>query len=133
MVYRIAESQWLMLYECLENFCAELNDVAPSQPTGLLPVGNYQLAEIDFAALIALYFWDTEFLVPLDEIKPVGLTGSQGNGLTEDLAGYAHGWRADADDLRIEKVEVPAWGDNELQRFSPGSHRYPDWDEGKEF
>jgi len=49
--------------------------------------------------------------------------------LTEDLAGYAHGWRADADDLRIDKVEAPAWDDGESQWFRPGSHRYPDWDE----
>jgi hypothetical protein len=129
-VYRIAESLWLLLYECLENFCAELNDVSPGQPNGLLPVGNYRLAEIDFAALIARYFWDTDFLVPLDEIKPAGLTGSQGLGLTEDLAGYAHGWRVDTDDLCIEKVEVPVWGEHEPQWFKPDSHRYPDWDEG---
>ncbi len=132
-VYRISESQWLLLYECLGNYCAELNDVAPGQPDGFLPVGNYQLAEIDFDALVALYFWDTDFLAPPGEIKPVGLAGSRGVGLTEDLSGYAHGWRADSNEMHVEKVEEPAWGEGEAQCFRPGSHRYPDWDEGADF
>jgi hypothetical protein len=117
----------------MENYCAELNDVAPGQPDGLLPVGNYQLAEIDFDALVALYFWDTDFLVPPGEIKPVGLAGSRGAGPTEDLSGYAHGWRADSNELHVEKIEEPAWGEREAQWFTPGSRRYPDWDEGAEF
>lgn len=108
-----------MLYECLENYCAELNDVAPGRPDGLLPVGEYQLAEIDFDALVALYFWDTDFLVLPGESKP--------------LPNCAHGWHADSDALRVEKVENPAWGEGGTPCFMPGSRRYPDWDEGAEF
>ena len=118
-MYRIVDSHWLLLYECLENYCTELNDVAPSQPDGLLPVGDYHFAEIDFDALVALYFWDTDFLAPPCEIKP--------------SPNYAHEWRADLDELHVEKVEEPAWGEGEAQCFRPGSSRYPDWDDGAEF
>lgn len=121
-VYRISESQWLLLYECLENYCAELNDVAPGQPGGFLPVGEYQLAEIDFDALVALYFWDTEFLVPPGEVMPV-----------ETASPYAHGWHANSDALHVEKVEDPAWSEGEASCFKAGSRRYPDWDDGAEF
>lgn len=121
-VYRVSESQWLLLYECLANYCAELNDVAPGQPDGFLPVGEYQLAEVDFDALVALYFWDTDFLVPPGEIKPV-----------EPQSHYARGWRADSDELHVERVEEPAWGEDEAPCFKPGSRRYPDWDDGAEF
>jgi hypothetical protein len=121
-VYRIAESQWLLLYECLANYCAELNDVAPRRPDGLLPVGDYRLAEIDFDAVVGLYFWDTAFLVPPGKLTPV-----------ENPPAYAHGWHADSDALRVEKVEGPAWGAGDAQSFRPGSRRYPDWDEGAEF
>ena len=120
-VYRIAESQWLLLYECLENYCAELNNVAPNQPDGLLPVGDDRLAEIDFDAVVGLYFWDTDFLAPPGGIEPVGVTGS-------------HGWHADSDELHVEKVEDPAWGEGETRWFRAGSRRYPDLlDEGAEF
>jgi len=121
-VYRITESHWLVLYECLENYCAELNDVAPSQPDGLLPVGDYRLGEIDFDALVAWYFWDTDFLVP-----PGASESPQG------VSGAAHGWRADSDELHVEKVEEPEWGEGAAPCFRPGSRRYPDWDEGAEF
>ena len=121
-MYRISESQWLLLYECLGNYCAELNDVAPGQPGGLLPVGDYQLAEVDFDSLIALYFWDTEFLAPSGEIKPV-----------EEQSPFARGWQADSDEMRVEKVEEPAWCAGEAPCFRPGAHRYPDWDDGAEF
>lgn len=132
-VYRISESQWLLLYECLENYCAELNDIAPGQPDGVLPVGDFQLAEIDFDSLVALYFWDTDFLMPPGESKPVWPAGSRGAGLTEDLGEFARGWRADSDEMHVEKVEDPAWIEGEAPCFRPGAHRYPDWDDGAEF
>ncbi len=106
-VYRITDSMWLLLYECLANFCAELNDVAPDQPDGVLAVGDVSLAEIDFDALVALYFWDTDFLT-----QPGGPAG---------------------DDLRLEKVEAPAWSAHPEPWFQSGSRRYPDWDEGANF
>ncbi|TAL09307.1 MAG: hypothetical protein EPO02_10425 [Nitrospirae bacterium] len=121
-VYRISESQWLLLYECLENYCAELNDVAPGQPGGLLPVGDYRLAEVDFDSLVALYFWDTDFLVPPGETTPV-----------EPQSPYARGWRADSDEMHVEKVEEPVWSEGEAPCFRPGAHRYPDWEDGAEF
>lgn len=121
-VYRITESHWLVLYECLENYCTELNDVAPGQPDGLLPVGDYRLGEIDFDALVAWYFWDTDFLAPPGERES-----------PQDVSGYARGWRADSDELHVEKVEEPAWGEGAAPCFRPGSRRYPDWDEGAEF
>ena len=120
--YRISDSQWLLLYECLANYCAELNDTASGQPDGLLPVGEYGLAEIDFDAVVGVYFWDTEFLVPPGEVTPI-----------ETPSSYAHGWHADSDALHVEKVEDPAWGEGEAPCFRPGSHRYPDWDDGAEF
>jgi len=123
-VYGVSESQWLLLYECLANYCAELNDVAPGQPDGLLPVGEYRLAEVDFDALVALYFWDTDFLVPRGDS-----TAARGP------AGDARGWHADPDELRLEKVEERAWREIDAgQVYRPGSHRYPDLlDEGAEF
>lgn len=121
-MYRISESQWLLLYECLANYCVELNDVAPGRPDGLLPVGDYYLAEIDFDAVVGLYFWDTEFLTPPGRPAP-----------GENPPADAHGWHADSDALHIEKVEGPVWGAGDAQSFRPGSRRYPDWDEGAEF
>ena len=86
-------------------------------------MGEYGLAEIDFDAVVGVYFWDTEFLVPPGEVTPI-----------ETSSPYAHGWHADSDALHVEKVEGPVWVEGESQQwFRPGSRRYPDFDEGAEF
>ena len=39
------------------------NDLAPAAPKGWRPVGEFKLSEIDFDALVDIYFWDTDFLI----------------------------------------------------------------------
>lgn len=107
IVYRPTDYHWLLLYEVLQNYCVIHNDLAPAAPTGWRPVGEFKLREIDFDALVDLYFWDTEFL-----LAP------------------AQGCSTDAADLVLTPIEPSRWQDKAVSEsaFHPGSMRYPDFE-----
>ena len=108
LVYRPADYHWLLLYEALQNYCVIHNDLAPAAPKGWRPVGKFKLREIDFDALVGLYFWDTDFLLAPTE---------------ECSAGTA--------DLHLERIEPSRWNETlpENRLFTPTSLSYPDWEE----
>ena len=106
IVYRPADYHWLLLYEVLQNYCVIHNDLAPSAPKGWRPVGKFKLREIDFDALVDLYFWDTDFL-----LAPI------------------QGCNTDTEDIRLERIEPSRWEDKTMPEnslFNPASLRYPD-------
>jgi hypothetical protein len=105
-VYRPTDYHWLLLYEVLQNYCVIHNDLAPAAPKGWRPVGKFKLREIDFNALVDLYFWDTDFLL----VPPRGCS-------------------TDTEDLQLERIEPSRWEDKtvpENSLFNPASLRYPD-------
>lgn len=108
IVYCPTDYHWLLLYEVLQNFCVIHNDLAPAAPKGLRPVGEFTLSEIDFDALVDIYFWDTDFLIapmPMSNRPP--------------------------EELPIVPIEPCRWSDKkgpENNLFHPRSLRYPDWE-----
>ena len=75
---------------------------------GWRQVGEFKLSEIDFDALVAVYFWDTDFL-----IAPIPGANRQ------------------PEELPIVPIEPTLWSDNRSDNslFTPASLRYPDWEE----
>jgi hypothetical protein len=116
IIYRFTDYHGLLLYEVLENFCVIHNDLAPEAPKGWRPVGGYQLLEIDFLALVELYFWDTDFLIALEPFNVLGTKHQES------------GCNLQPTQLHIERVDPASW-DNEvtpIDVFTRGSLRYPD-------
>jgi hypothetical protein len=108
IVYRPTDYHWLLLYEVLQNYCVIHNDLAPAAPKGWRPVGEFKLREIDFDALVELYFWDTDFL-----LAPTQRCST------------------DAEDLTLELIEPSRWEDKTMREtglLNPASLRYPDWE-----
>ncbi len=112
IVYCPTDYHWLLLYEVLQNFCVIHNDLAPAAPKGWRPIGEFKLSEIDFDALVDIYFWDTDFL-----IEPMRCSNTQLRELNPE-------------DLHIVKIEPSRWNDNrpENNLFHAGSLRYPNWE-----
>jgi hypothetical protein len=108
IVYCPTDYHWLLLYEVLQNFCVIHNDLAPAAPKGWRPVGQFKLNEIDFDALVDIYFWDTDFL-----IAPMQRPYRQ------------------LEEFPILPIEPSLWSNNrpENSLFNPVSLRYPDWEE----
>jgi hypothetical protein len=107
IIYCPTDYHWLLLYEVLQNFCVIHNDLAPVAPKGWRPVGEFKLSEIDFAALVDIYFWDTDFL-----IAPMPGSSRQ------------------PEELPIVPIEPTLWIDDssENRLFDPASLRYLDWE-----
>jgi hypothetical protein len=107
IVYCPTDYHWLLLYEVLQNFCVIHNDLAPGAPKGWRPVGEFKLSQIDFDALVDIYFWDTDFL-----IEPMRWSNRQ------------------PEELPLVQIQPTLWSDNrpENNLFYPGSLRYPDWE-----
>jgi hypothetical protein len=107
IVYCPTDYHWLLLYEVLQNFCVIHNDLAPAAPKGWRPVGQFKLNEIDFDALVDIYFWDTDFL-----IAPMQRPHRQ------------------LEEFPILPIEPTLWSNNrpENSLLNPVSLRYPDWE-----
>lgn len=130
MVYRISESHWLLLYECLKNFCCTHNDLIEDEPNGLRAVGQYKLGLLDNEAMVEIYFWDTDFLLLPD---PSAVLNAKANGGEEN--GGPESWKHGAfvkEGPKLELVHDVGWLATEPEEyFRPGSTQYPDcgWDD----
>jgi hypothetical protein len=108
IVYCPTDYHWLLLYEVLQNFCVIHNDLAPTAPKGWRPVGEFKLSEIDFNALVDIYFWDTDFLI-------ASMRGSY----------------RQPDELPLVPIEPTLWVGHrpDSNLFNPVSLRYPHCEE----
>lgn len=127
IVYRLTDAHWLLVYECLKNYCAVQNDLLREDQGGGVAIGAYQLHEIDFDKIAELYFWDSDFLF-FPESQGVSSQPSEWRcwhmketiDLTRDICPLPT-------QLRLIPVEEPAWRvpvDHEY--FGPASIQYPD-------
>jgi len=108
-VYRVTDYHWLLLYECLEEYCFCHNDLAEGDPIGLLTIGDYRVGQIDFGLIVDLYFWDTDFLIPAEVVVGMGERGRKTMRLNDELYGIAQGWLPHPEELRLEHVKDPKW------------------------
>ncbi len=63
MVYRLSDDHWLVLYECVKNFCSSHNDLLEDQGNGVRLIGKYKIGLLDDEGIVNIYFWDTDFLL----------------------------------------------------------------------
>ena len=123
LVYRIPETHWVLLYECLTMYCAMHNDQVDEEPQGRTSVGAYQLSYLDCEAMIRMYFWDTDFLFTSDPMglshtEECGMEKNKGDQLTEILSCNVE---------NLEVVQELTWHEPEPDEFfGPGSVQYPD-------
>jgi hypothetical protein len=127
-VYQLADIHWLLLYECLQNFCATHNDLMEDDPHTLRSIGTFRIGFVDGAAIIDIYFWDTEFLLrPIrgdwQNIECDVLRGENIDVQSQDLSLDS----IDDDVPMLEMVDEVAWIVPEPSAFfRTGSIQYPD-------
>jgi len=127
-VYHLTDVPWLVLYECLQNFCATHNDLVEDDPQGSRAIGAFRIGRVDEDAIVTIYFWDTDFLLrpmPSDghtfeydefDEEPVDETTQESS---DDSDGDAV--------CPLEMVEEVAWIVPEAGAFfRTGSIEYPD-------
>lgn len=98
-----------MIYDGLEAFCEVHNDLIAHEPAGRTAVGAFEIGEIDFDALVTLFFWDTDFLAG-DALTRLSVKQRQQLGVGEETFGLAAGLAPHSDELRLTSiVGRPNW------------------------
>jgi hypothetical protein len=123
--YRITDYHYLLLYDCLKNYCEIVNVLPELEPGSFSEIGPLKLREIDFEKLISVFFWDTDFLASRRVMEGLGKGWRDEMGMNDEAFAIAQGWAPHSEDLRVEPADESGWDDDE-ELFRPGSIRYPD-------
>ena len=102
-VYRPTDFHWLVLYECLKNYCLWHNDRLSQSGEPFLLIGGYRFGSLDFESIMERYFWDQDFMADLGE------TGSVGCPLQEETINLSMGLSPHPSKLRFTLVQDVAW------------------------
>lgn len=106
-LYQITDYHWLLIYDCLLTYC-DVHNHFVEESGGPIPVGPYRIGEIEFDALLDLYFWDTDFLFGGTEVAGLGPERREMLGVSAEVFGIAQGLTPHPEELKIER-----WGDPE--------------------
>jgi len=126
-VYRLTDDHWLVLYECVKNFCSSHNDLLEDQGNGVRLIGKYKLGLLDDEGIVNIYFWDTDFLIPSHSDPWEFWPGEQD--LEDDNSDQEASCPAESDAVlsALEPVDDVAWTIPEDEEFfRSGSLQYPD-------
>ena len=108
-VYALGEYQWLLLYESLKTYCAITNDLARDSGE-CWRFGEYQFREVDFDALLDIFFWDMDFLsAPSEPLVRKAM------GMSDQVFGIAHGLAPHTEELQLRKATPSAWDRDEYE------------------
>jgi len=128
-VYRVTDLHWLVLYECLQNFCTTHNDLYEGDPHVLRPIGAFRIGYLDGEGIIGIYFWDTDFLLrPLSNDRVLFEEEDMlGDAFGDKDQQFLEGQSKHEDVPPLEMVEDVAWIIPEASAyFRTASIRYPD-------
>ena len=126
MVYRLSEDHWLVLYECVRNFCSTHNDLLEDQGQGVRLIGNYKIGFVDEEAIVNIYFWDTDFLITSHSDPWEFWPNHEADGHHEHTV-CPTAENKDFDIPVLELVDDVAWlVPNAEEFYRDGSTQYPD-------
>jgi hypothetical protein len=120
-LYQPTDYHWLLLYEALESYCVEFNEI----PHGVL-LDDYGITRLEFDRLIDLFFWDTDFLDARIPMMPLQVR--QQLDISPETFGLTAGLKPHPDELRLTLCDEDVAKDFEGQQcvtFLPGSNEYP--------
>src|SRR5215510_2980868 len=119
--YVPTDYHWLLLYECLQEQIAALNeDPLPPLVNLLTALATAQDAlyltlptrskddadfHIDFDALVDMYFWDTDFLLDAEQFARLSPTEKAHLGLSPSVFGVIQGLAPHPDELVLRRAE----------------------------
>jgi hypothetical protein len=108
-VYRLTDYHWLLVYECLKNYCVWHNDQVNDGSVPFIMLGGYRFGLVDFETMTDRYFWDHEFMELLyaNAADPDDCSCG-GNTDTSDLD-LSYGLRPHPHRLQLTLVEETAW------------------------
>jgi len=128
-LWELNDYHYVLIYDALKMFCEAMNEVAEDGGKPILTLNRYKIWEIDFEALTAVYFPDTDFLMSPDTIADLPADAKEKLGMKKETFGVVMGMRVHPEELKIKLYEegdfIPA---NPGQvYFRKASKKYPDY------
>lgn len=124
-VYRIPDTYWLLVYECLSTFCAAHNDFIEDEREAQKTVGPFRLGYLDCGSMVQIYFWDTDFLMHANSNITLALCPCDDQMETERTKDEENGWPPVMG--KLEPVEEVLWRvEAPDEFFHSESDQYPD-------
>ena len=125
-LYQVTDYHWLLLHDCLLNFCEVFNDTAKEEDRR---IDGSEIQEVDFDWIVEFYFWDVDFLMPAEILDKMGNEVRTDIGQFSDEAfAIAHGLEPHSDELRMEKEDLSSPPkDRRGDFYHKNSVRYPDF------
>jgi hypothetical protein len=139
VVYELSECHWVLLYEVLEVYCDIHNDYARDRCDGMLPVGPYSIGQIDFDALLDLYFEDLDILTEPDVLERLGPEARREVQMRDEVFGVVQGLPPHPDEVQLPHRPPRPWDEWDWEEARkpwplslPGYPPEPEPDEGGE-
>jgi len=126
-VYQLTDYHWLLLHDCLQQYCEVFNDAARFDGRRL---GKTKIQEIDFDGIVDCYFWDVDFFLPAEALDRIGHERRTNLMCVSDEAyAIAHGLAPHPDELRLELLQpgCEPFMDDLPDAYREGSAKYPDF------
>lgn len=124
-VYELTDYHWLVIYDCLEEYCDVVNDDASFSPDRMRPVGPYRIGRIDFDHLVEWFLWDIDFLHG-DEIVGMGGEWREDSHISPESYSIAAGLAPHPSELEIKPLgQAPNWDEAEDEPASGVIPLYP--------
>jgi hypothetical protein len=119
--YVPTDYHWLLMYECLQNQIAQLNEdpllplvnllttLATAQDALYLTLPARSKGgagfSIDFDALVDMYFWDTDFLLDAEQFAQLSPDAKANLGFSPSAFGVTQGLAPHPDELVLKRAE----------------------------
>lgn len=133
-LYYLNDYHYLLLHDALEYFISWHNDAvriagSNEEKREMSEVGPFHIEEIDFDLILAIFFFDTDFLLDSEAMLELGEAGRDYLAISPETFGLAQGLAPHAEELVLrvvydEPYEIPETPD----LFGPESKIYPDMD-----
>jgi len=132
-LWELNDYHYVLIYDVLKVFCNAMKEIAKDSTEPILALNKCKIWEIDFEALVAVYFPDTDFLMSPDLIVNLPAEVKQKLAIRKETFGVAMGMRVHPEELKVKLHEegdfIPA--NPSPVYFRKVSKKYPDYYTGK--
>ncbi len=131
-LYNLSDYHYLLIYDALYLFSAIHNDGVKDSKTNkdrreASVIGPFRIEEIDFDAIVDLYFWDTDFLMTGHELFILGMEKRKEMGISKEAFAISQEFLPHPEELELKIYDLEPQEIRETEYFGSISKTYPDY------
>jgi len=126
-LWMLNDYHFILIYDCLEEFCANKNDAGLDTGKPVYKIKEYKVYKLDFEYLIDAYFWDTDFLIEQEAFLNANTNIKEQLNIDPNTFGVVTGLKPHPTELKFTVAEdgvfIPMNPVPDI--FKKGSRTYP--------